>query len=142
MENIFLEIKDLNLTKGGQQILSDINLKVLNGEQWAIIGASGSGKSSLAQVLSARAFYSGEVKYFIPRDAIVELVEQQHRFKTLTNTSDFYYQQRYNSSDSENSLKVRDLFDAASLSNQDLLSELRVDLLLGKPLIQLSNGEN
>lgn len=142
MENVFLEVKNLSLSKGGQAVLHEINFTILKGEQWAIIGASGSGKTSLAQALSARVFYSGEVKYFIPQHSIVELVEQQHRFKTLNNTSDFYYQQRYNSSDAENSLKVQDLFNAEALNDERLLTDLHVDVLLHKPLIQLSNGEN
>ncbi len=34
------------------------------------------------------------------------MVELLHHFRNLSNTSDFYYQQRYNSSDSEDALTV------------------------------------
>jgi molybdate transport system ATP-binding protein len=71
----------------------------------------------------------------------VELVTQQHRFRNLSNTNEFYYQQRFNSQDADNSLTVSEI-----LSNQPdakaWIELLHVTPLLQKPLIQLSNGEN
>ena len=39
---------------------------------------------------------------------LIALVESRHHFRNLSNTSDFYYQQRYNSSDSEDALTVEE----------------------------------
>lgn len=51
----FLEIKNINLsfqTKAGLiQILNDVNLEVLQGEAIALVGPSGSGKSSLLMLI-------------------------------------------------------------------------------------------
>jgi molybdate transport system ATP-binding protein len=142
MSNVLVEIDKLQVSRAGEIILRDINLLIHKGEQWAIIGASGSGKTSLANALAGAIFFNGEIRYHLPQNALIELVPQQHRFRTLNNTSDFYYQQRYNSADADNSLKVSDLLFAAHAPEMETLAELHVDSLLHKPLIQLSNGEN
>jgi Fe-S cluster assembly ATP-binding protein len=61
-----LEIKNLHVTVGGNEILKGINLKVNAGEVHSIMGPNGSGKSTLAQVLARRESYqvtSGEVSF-------------------------------------------------------------------------------
>lgn len=51
-----LEIKDLQVTVNGKEILSGINLKVNAGEIHAIMGPNGSGKTTLASTLAGRNF--------------------------------------------------------------------------------------
>ena len=46
-----LEIKDLNVSVDGKEILKDLNLKLEKGKVYALMGPNGSGKSTLAQVL-------------------------------------------------------------------------------------------
>lgn len=61
-----LEVKDLHVSIGGNEILKGINLTVNKGEVHAIMGPNGSGKSTLAQVLSGREEYEvtkGEIYY-------------------------------------------------------------------------------
>ncbi|HVS01438.1 MAG TPA: Fe-S cluster assembly ATPase SufC, partial [Thermoanaerobaculia bacterium] len=61
-----LEIKDLHVAIGGNEILKGITLAVQPGEVHAIMGPNGSGKSTLAQVLAGREEYAvtrGEVRY-------------------------------------------------------------------------------
>ncbi len=61
-----LEIRNLEASAAGKEILRGINLKIQAGEVHAIMGPNGSGKSTLAQVLAGRDLYQvtgGEVLY-------------------------------------------------------------------------------
>jgi len=61
-----LEIKDLHVTVGDQEILKGINLTLNPGEVHSIMGPNGSGKSTLAQVLARRETYivtRGEITF-------------------------------------------------------------------------------
>jgi len=55
-----LEIIDLQVSVGGEQILSDLNLSVQPGTVHAIMGPNGSGKSTLAAVLAGKPGYEIE----------------------------------------------------------------------------------
>ena len=62
-----LEIKNLQASVGGKEILKGISLNIKPGEVHAIMGPNGSGKSTLAQVLAGRESYDvtgGEIKFF------------------------------------------------------------------------------
>jgi molybdate transport system ATP-binding protein len=55
----------------------------------------------------------------------------------------FYYQQRFNSSDAEDSLTVAEQFDNTDQKqNEYWISFFNLTPIINKPLIQLSNGEN
>src|SRR5579862_789342 len=150
MAQKFLELYHVSVLAGGTKCLNDISLSIHQNEQWAIVGTSGSGKTLLANTLAGKNVYTGRIDYYFPakknaKNAIC-IVEQQNRFKNLFNTSDLYYQQRFNSYDSEQTKTVRqeleDHFSDANFNDNEWLDVLHIRNLLDEPLIQLSNGEN
>ena len=64
LENVDIEYKNVNFGyRGREEILNNINIKINKGDKVAIIGESGSGKSTIVKLLM-RFFYtnSGEIK--------------------------------------------------------------------------------
>lgn len=65
-DNMLLDIKDLHVSVGGNEILKGINLQINSGEVHAIMGPNGTGKSTLAAAITGRNGYettSGEIIY-------------------------------------------------------------------------------
>jgi molybdate transport system ATP-binding protein len=87
---------------------------------------------------------AGYLRRWLDRDAA--WVSARHAFRNLSNTTDLYYQQRYNSYDAEDSMTVRQYLDeAGSAHDPSFLSHieevLQLSPLLDEQLIKLSNGE-
>lgn len=143
MDNCLAKISDVSVSLGAKPVVSSISFQILSGQKTAIVGPMGSGKTSLAKALAGRLFRTGEV-FFSSRNpgkrAYVMLVEQQHQFKNRSNLSEFYLQQRFNSSDCEDAYTVEEELAGLALGNWVSIFELSG--LLKRPLIQLSNGEN
>jgi molybdate transport system ATP-binding protein len=144
MPDKLVEIINVTVTKSGNNVLQNIALTIKQYEQWAILGSSGSGKTTLAHALMGRIHYSGKIIYHTNpanNHSGIMLVEQQHHFKNLSNTSNFYYQQRFNSFDAEDAITVKEALQSINTNNK-WIGLLHLAPLLQKPLIQLSNGEN
>lgn len=146
-------------------VFSGLNFTINAGENWALVGESGSGKSALLQIIAGKFHFSaGNIRYYFHEEflsrrnindtsltfhRLIALVESRHHFKNLSNTGDFYYQQRYNSSDSEDALTVAEyLATVTSYNDNDfgwnlakVLEFLQLEALKNKQLIKLSNGE-
>jgi molybdate transport system ATP-binding protein len=143
LDNCLAKISDVSVSLGAKPVVTSISFQILSGQKTAIVGPMGSGKTSLAKALAGRLFRTGEV-FFSSRNpdkrANVLLVEQQHQFKNRSNLSEFYLQQRFNSSDCEDAYTVEE--ELAGLEVGDWVSVFELSGLLKRPLIQLSNGEN
>lgn len=143
-----LQLENVSVKLGAQQVLSGISLTIHNGEQYVLTGDSGSGKTVLARTIAGRHFYSGQIhaSFGTPETfhQDIVLVEQQHKFKARNNTNDLYYQQRYNSFDAEDTITAVEALDAdiSEPAVKTLITLLQLDPILHEPLIQLSNGEN
>jgi molybdate transport system ATP-binding protein len=146
-------------------LFNNLDFVVNKGEHWALVGESGSGKSALLQTIAGNLNATGgEIRYhffeeyiekhpgnsgYLTHHQLIALVEARHHFKNLSNTGDFYYQQRYNSSDSEDALTVEEYLHSIKPAPQPdiywhfdkIISTLKLDKLSGKQLIKLSNGE-
>jgi molybdate transport system ATP-binding protein len=146
-------------------LFTNLNFTVCKGQHYALVGESGSGKSALLQTIAGRFnITGGNIDYhffteFLERsgnDAVhltyhqfIALVETKHHFKNLSNTTDFYYQQRYNSSDSEDALAVEEYLGTITPAPRNrpywdpekVIALLKLGDLRCKQLIKLSNGE-
>jgi len=147
MSTVLAQLTDVSVTFNGVDILKNINLTIQPGEQWAIVGKSGSGKTTLAHAFTGKIFHSGALSFHLPNRTHANrilLIEQQHHFKNRSNTSDFYYQQRYNSSDSEDTITVQEVLQPfmSPTPATNWIEQLHLTHVLPEPLIQLSNGEN
>ena len=92
---------------GGVQIIDNLSFTINKGEQWALVGSSGSGKTVLAHTLTGRHFYSGQMSYNSAKTSErVTIVEQLHRFRNRPGTTELYYQQRFNASDADQTMTV------------------------------------
>ncbi|CAM4296160.1 ATP-binding cassette domain-containing protein [Cytophagaceae bacterium 50C-KIRBA] len=145
MAKILADIQHLSASYGSAQVLNDISFQVLEGQNWAIVGSMGSGKTTLAKALTGRLFRKGTFSFFqddAPTSKVY-WIEQQHRFKNRSNVSDFYLQQRFNSQDSEDAYTMlEELAEEDSEAIHAWLNVFHLQELVNKPLIQLSNGEN
>ncbi|HVG13452.1 MAG TPA: ATP-binding cassette domain-containing protein [Chitinophagaceae bacterium] len=159
-----LSLHNVTIRCADQSRFNDICFTVNEGEHWALVGENLSLRNALIDAIAGNVsvingqvdfpFYhryvqTYEVKdsFFSPRKLIAS-VTSRHSFRNLSNTTQFYYQQRFNSSDSENSLTVEEFLSSIISSNHHLhwsysrtIDELHLDHLLDEQLIKLSNGE-
>jgi molybdate transport system ATP-binding protein len=138
--DFLLKTDRVGVKKASTIVLQDISFTLMPGDHLAISGASGSGKTTLAMALSGRTHYSGSIDFATGGKLV--LVEQQHHFKNLSNTSDFYYQQRFNSFDAGDAHTVQEYLGEMNEQMGRIVRDMKIEYLLAKPLIQLSNGEN
>ncbi len=68
-ENPVLAVRDLSIERGGVLILDGISWCVRRGEHWAILGANGSGKTSLLSALAA---------YMAPTGGSIEVLGKRY----------------------------------------------------------------
>ena len=164
MAPILLSINNVTVRYLNNTLFTGLNFTINQGEHWALIGGSGSGKSALLQTIAGRFnITGGTIDYPVFNELLKDtssggkvthqhltaLVEPRHHFKNLSNTSNFYYQQRYNSSDSEDALTVTQYLNSiipvpgklVYWDFQKVTALLKLGKLLDKQLIKLSNGE-
>jgi molybdate transport system ATP-binding protein len=146
-------------------LFNNLNFEVNKGDHWALVGESGSGKSALLHTIAGNLNASGgtiQYHFFeeylkqhpdntthLTHHQLIALVEPRHHFRNLSNTTDFYYQQRYNSSDSDDALTVQEYLHTIKPLPQPniywhfdkIITTLKLDQLSHKQLIKLSNGE-
>lgn len=135
---------DVTIMRGGTKVLQHLDFIIDEHITWAIVGPSGSGKTSILQAIAGNLHCSGDLQ--INADKKVVFVSQQHRFTNLAHTVDFYYQQRFNSSDASDALLVSEAFPELFNNDDELAKQIAkrfsLHLLEQRRLIQLSNGEN
>lgn len=140
-----LQVTGLTVQLSGRPVLQDLSFSITAGQQLAVIGASGSGKTSLIKALAGQCFSRGEIIFQNDRRPRMAVIAQQHQFKNLSNLNSFYYQQRFNSNDAEDAPTVTEVLSEIT-NDESLLAEtlalLQISHIADTRLIQLSNGEH
>ena len=153
MTKPFVHIENLKLQFRNKAVLRGVDWQIMPGEQWLLTGESGSGKTVLAKVIAGLIHGHGEVEINFNTEASappkVMFVAQWFQFKDKQGISSFYYQQRFNSQDAENSATVLEVI-AEYAAKVGLHPEKAFQLLKDfnlwdrkqAPVIQLSSGEH
>ena len=137
-----MKVENLAVNRSGKNVLDGISFSLYENESLAITGPSGSGKTLLALALAKKIFYRGEIQFVNNSNTNIVFVEQLHHFKNLQHTNDLYYQQRFNSYDTEETETVAQSLGENLKQAEVFLKEMGIEYLRDVRLIQLSNGEN
>lgn len=117
------------------------------GEQWAVVGANGSGKSLLANMIQGRIALrdlDGEIKYNFtePLFEAVRTISFKDIY-TMVDGTTAYYQQRWHSQDAEGIVTVKEILQPIASHSEisQLFEMLNLTDILDKSIIFLSSGE-
>jgi molybdate transport system ATP-binding protein len=144
-------------------IFEELNFEWEEGEHWAIIGRAGAEQTLFLETIMGKTLVTkgevvrpfaevyqkemsnlGKVNSF--RD-LIATVSQQYIFRNKSNVQNFYYQQRFNSMESEETATVLEYLSNVQQDQQGpwtlqkVLQLMQLDALKYKSLIKLSNGE-
>jgi molybdate transport system ATP-binding protein len=164
VNNLLLSFRNVSIRQYNSLVFEGLDFDLEKGQNWALLGKSGSGKSTLLDFIMGKASMArGEASFpffdhyieehhqddpFFNRYKLMAQVSARHEFRNLSNTSDFYYQQRFNSCDSEDADTVAEYLSAIKVIKSGgywtfnkVIERLNLFCLLDKQLIKLSNGE-
>lgn len=158
-----ISIQKATVRQFDKVVFENLDFEWEKGQHWAILGQSGveltafldtllgktmvtSGKiqRSFAKEYQEQKSEAGEVNSF--RD-LIATVSQQYTFKNKSNLGNFYYQQRFNSMESDEALTVEDYLKNIEVkvpgpwSLSKVIRFMNLEHLKDKSLIKLSNGE-
>jgi molybdate transport system ATP-binding protein len=158
-----IKIQNATIKQQGKTIFDQMEFEWEEGQHWAVIGESGVMLTAFLDTLLGRTMVtsgnvirpfsedyqkaktlSGEINSF--RD-LISTVSQQYTFRNKSNLQNFYYQQRFNSMESEDTANVWDYLSEIEIkipgywNLKKVLDLMRLNDLKEKSLIKLSNGE-
>ncbi len=169
MKCILLSVDQVTACHFGKPVFENLSFTANKGEQWAILGNSGAGKTAFLELLRGRfTSINGRVSFpYIEtykqahgltesvgiNNRLIAFVQQQAQFKTKENNANFFYQQRFHAGFAEDAITVEEYLQQQEQENKVqgihetrftrdwVVEHLRLAELLPKRLIQLSNGE-
>ncbi len=163
MTQSLIQINDAKVLFKGQAIFENLNFNWESEQNWAIVGESGEQLTAFLETIRGNTVISsGEISRFFAtaylaekstagevhsfRD-LISYVSQKYEFKNRSNLQNFYFQQRFNSSESEAAATVREILEEIQPKVQGpwtlnkVSRLLQLTHLLDKSILKLSNGE-
>ncbi|HVL12243.1 MAG TPA: ATP-binding cassette domain-containing protein [Gemmata sp.] len=157
MSEPVVELENVAVTRGGHAVLSGLNWTIHEHTAWAVVGPTGSGKTTLAEVLTGRLSPTeGAVRWPLlgrlraaGRKAdypsqVVSLVTFKEESR-LFSYAGHYYQQRFEFADSDEPLSLAQFLRTGTHATEDevltVAERLGVHEQLSQPFMTLSNGQ-
>jgi molybdate transport system ATP-binding protein len=136
-----LKIQNATFRKFQHTVFPDVSWEIRPGESWAVVGGSGSGKTTFLEVLDGRIpKVEGEMSYgFTGKPS--ECIAAVYFNDPSVSGGDFYRQQRYNADETEGVVTVRGFLNPDDCDGFSELQALGLDRLLDVEIIKLSNGQ-
>ncbi len=131
-----------------RQILNSLSFEWEEGSQVLLTGAPGSGKTLLSKAFGGELFHQGTIAFFKngqPFQPSIQRVEQHYHFSNRSHVQQFYYQQRFNSTEADDAATIREELEALSPNAEawmPLLERFSMTAHLDAPLLHLSSGEH
>lgn len=155
-----ISLENVSVKKNDNLILKNITFRDNGTRHWAIVGSSGSGKSTFLDLLAGKIFPSGG-KLSKDNARKTVSVSRDYSFHRIVGNAYRYYQQRYNAYDAETGPTLYEVLQNQVLplgtvdpSSVDLpplayspekvaetAARFRVEHLLDRKVTSLSNGE-
>jgi molybdate transport system ATP-binding protein len=152
MSSPIVELENVTVVRGGHAVLSGLNWTLREGEAWAFVGPTGSGKTTLAEViLGKHSPGTGVVRWPLldrlhvayPSQAIAHVTFKEE--SRLFSYAGHYYQQRFEFADSDEPLSLAQFLRTgthATDSEVNAIADwLGVREQLPQPFMTLSNGQ-
>jgi molybdate transport system ATP-binding protein len=142
-----LKIKDAAFRKFQYPVFRDINWELHPDENWAIIGANGSGKTTFLEIVEGKLMKTkGETLYnFAGTDAdagnVAGFIAAVYFNDPSIDYGNFYYQQRYNATETDSVVTVRNFLKPNADDSLPELEAFDIRRLLDMEIIKLSNGQ-
>ncbi|TDE13352.1 ATP-binding cassette domain-containing protein [Dyadobacter psychrotolerans] len=159
-----LSLENVFVRKYDSVVLSDVSWFVEPGQNWAIIGQNGSGKTILLDIIAGKwPVWKGKVQYndSRPLREFIELVSNDYSFNRIVSAGAEYYQQRFHAYEAERAPTLRAILtdqlkpvgtiddNSVQLPPSKIKTEnleritslLSLTHLLDHPFVTLSNGE-
>lgn len=147
-----VSVNSLKIRYGTKEVFGGLDWKISRGENWAVSGESGTGKSCLLKAIAGKIEYSGEIKKSFaengqPAEALY--VDNWYKFTNLEGDRNFYYQQRYNYHAEQDTLTVFGELEAYGKERnldisavEPILERFGFAKCRQTQLIELSSGEH
>lgn len=138
-----ISLDKLTLQRSGSTLLRDITFHLQQGQCWAVVGSTGSGKTTFLRTLVGQFSVLSGMITRQTRPEFVAFKEDSHQFSY----SGLFYQQRYQATmaDDRNGDRMPTLRDylqfTSSPDNDTLIRRLGLEPLLDMSFVTLSNGQ-
>lgn len=148
MKGIQTIARYISLRWRNRMILNNISFVLEPTDQVLLVGAAGAGKTLLSKAFTRELFHEGTLEFLSSGNHIrpsIQRVEQHYHFSNRANMGQFYYQQRYNSTEADDAATIKEelLATGKAVSEwQPLLERFSMVDRINAPLLQLSSGEH